>query len=141
MSTVMTQTVTTSLTATGVAAGTYYVRIRARNSCGVGSPSNEITLVVGSPAPTPGSLFTMSGTGNAVFDMPTTVSRINIVATSTGLCKNFIVFIGGRSVVNVIMGNCIIGYGPRYEVTVPTVGGLVEIVRSDGVAWALTEVR
>jgi predicted phage tail protein len=137
---------TTSLTATGVAAGTYYVRIRARNSCGVGSPSNEITLVVGSPAPPgpapgPGSLFTMSGTGDAVFDMPTTVSRIHIVATSTGDCKNFQVSIGGRLIANVIMGNCIIGVGPRYEATVSTIGGVVDIVRSNGVAWSFTEVR
>jgi hypothetical protein len=37
----------TALSATGVAAGTYYVRIRALNSDGTGAPSNEAVLTVG----------------------------------------------------------------------------------------------
>jgi hypothetical protein len=37
---------TTTLTATGVGLGTYYVRIRARNACGIGPASGEITVVV-----------------------------------------------------------------------------------------------
>lgn len=36
----------TSMTATGVGAGTYFVRIRGRNACGTGAPSNEVTVVV-----------------------------------------------------------------------------------------------
>jgi hypothetical protein len=36
----------TSLTATGVGPGTYYVRIRAKNPCGLSSASNEIILSV-----------------------------------------------------------------------------------------------
>jgi hypothetical protein len=32
--------------ATGVGAGTYFVRVRAKNSCGTGSPSNETIVVV-----------------------------------------------------------------------------------------------
>ena len=51
---------TTSLTATGVGVGTYYVRIRAKNPCGSGPASNEIVLVVGSSAPGPRTTF---GTG------------------------------------------------------------------------------
>jgi subtilisin-like proprotein convertase family protein len=35
-----------SLTANGVGAGTYFVRTRARNTCGVGPASNEVAIVV-----------------------------------------------------------------------------------------------
>jgi hypothetical protein len=35
-----------SLTANGVGAGTYYVRIRGRNRCGIGPASNEVVLIV-----------------------------------------------------------------------------------------------
>jgi hypothetical protein len=40
----------TTLTATGVASGTYYVRVKARNACGTSAASGELTLVVGSAA-------------------------------------------------------------------------------------------
>ena len=42
---------TTSYVATGVGSSTYYVRVRAANAFGQSAPSNEFTLVVGSPPP------------------------------------------------------------------------------------------
>jgi predicted phage tail protein len=43
----------TSLTATGVANGTYFIRIRAADAVGQGAPSNEVVLTVGGSTPTP----------------------------------------------------------------------------------------
>jgi predicted phage tail protein len=37
----------TTLTASGVGAGTYYIRIRGKNACGTGAASNEVVAVVG----------------------------------------------------------------------------------------------
>jgi predicted phage tail protein len=37
----------TSFAATGVLAGTYYVRVRASNTAGTSAPSTEVTLIVG----------------------------------------------------------------------------------------------
>jgi hypothetical protein len=44
----------TSFSASGVAAGTYYIRVRAANATGVGGASNEAVITLGgAPAPTP----------------------------------------------------------------------------------------
>jgi hypothetical protein len=57
----------TTFSASGVGNGTYYVRVRASNSAGISSPSNEAVLVVGSTACTtaPGSPGNLSGTVSA----------------------------------------------------------------------------
>ena len=44
---------TTTFVTTGVGVGTYYLRIRAGNGCGLSGASLEITLVVGNVPPTP----------------------------------------------------------------------------------------
>ena len=57
----------TGFTITEVAAGTYYVRLRATNSCGTSSPSNELTVTAGGAAPTPPTTTPIpSGTGTTV---------------------------------------------------------------------------
>jgi len=57
----------TTFSASGVGNGTYYVRVRASNSAGISSPSNESVLVVGSTACTaaPGIPGNLSGTASA----------------------------------------------------------------------------
>jgi Fibronectin type III domain len=46
-----TDSTATTLTVTGVPAGTYFVRVRAKNSSGSSAPSNEIVLTVGGGPP------------------------------------------------------------------------------------------
>lgn len=60
----------TTLEASGVAFGTYYARVRARNALGVSAPSNEIPIVVGAIAvpgcPGAPRSLTGGGTGGTV---------------------------------------------------------------------------
>jgi len=84
-------------------------------------------------------LFTRSGIGDTVFDMPTTVRRVHIVGTYTGEGQNFIVWIGNDLLVNEILGT----RWPQtvYDGTHVTTGGVVQVKSSTGVAWSFTEVR
>jgi hypothetical protein len=87
----------------------------------------------------PATLFTRSGVGNTVFDMPTYVSRARIAGTYTGSSSNFIVKIGGRLIVNELVGT---SFGQtRYEGTHLVDGGVVAIENSTGVSWSISEVR
>ena len=73
-----------------------------------------------------------------VFDMPTYVSRVRVVGTYTGYSSNFIVHVGGRLLVNELLGT---GWGTtRYDGTLLTTGGVVEITHSSGVSWSFTQV-
>ena len=99
----------------------------------------------GTPNPEAGggsvvSLFTKSGTGDTVFDLPTRVTRIHIEGTFTGRSSNFIVRIGGNStVVNEILGTASqrTGFAGTYFIAG---GGAVEITCSTGVLWTFTEI-
>jgi Carboxypeptidase regulatory-like domain len=74
--------------------------LQAVKGINVGSVSS-LNFVLQTAAP-----FTMTGVGNTVFDMPTFITRVHIVATFGGNCQNFIVSIGGRTVANEILGTC-----------------------------------
>jgi hypothetical protein len=54
--------------ADGVASGTYFVRVKARNPCGLSAPSNNTTVVVGSTTP--------SGSGPAQLQIVNTYSFV-----------------------------------------------------------------
>lgn len=88
-------------------------------------------------------IWTQSGTGDAVFDMPTSVVRVRIQGTPTTSCQNFIVRIGGRaSTVNVILGTCSVADAPSLDSTYLTGGGgVVQITSSTGIRWTFTEIR
>jgi hypothetical protein len=89
------------------------------------------------PRPT----FSRSGVGDTVFDMPIDVARIQVVATYNGSSQNFVLRVGGRLLVNEIIGTCC-GNTPRYEGTLLTGGGGVTEVRiSSGVSWSIQEIR
>ncbi len=84
------------------------------------------------------ALWTQSGAGNAVFDMPTYVSKVKIVADYDGWSSNFIVEIAGRGVVNELLGT---RWGQiHFEDTYSTTGGRVEVKFTFGPTWSFSEV-
>ena len=91
----------------------------------------------GSLAGTP--IYSVSGSGNNVFDIPAYVARIRITGTFTGFSSNFIVHIGTALVVNDLLGT---GFGKSVSDGVYLITpGTVQITNSQGVAWTFTEVR
>ena len=111
-------------------------------ACGGGSSS---PTQVAPPTTTtttlpPRPLFTISGSGDNVFDMPTSVTRVKITGDYPSRSTNFIVKIGGRLIVNELLGTSWPN-GPHFEGTYVTTGGTVEITNSSGVVWTFTEVR
>src|SRR5262249_8900376 len=62
----------TTFSATGVGAGTYYVRVRALNGEAQSIPSNEVTVIVGSGPPMPG------GTGQVMFWTDKNLGRLEV---------------------------------------------------------------
>jgi hypothetical protein len=85
--------------------------------------------------------FVRSGAGNTVFDMPTGVTRLRIQGTPNSSCENFIVWIGGRLIVNDIIGTCSIADGRTYDGSHAVSGTVVEVRNSSGVRWTMTELR
>jgi len=102
----------------------------------------------GNPSSSSSPPWSRSGTGDMVFDMPTSVERVRIIGTYTGTGSNFIVWIGpatafspgSRLLVNELIGTV---YGrTTYDGTLLTGGGgTTSITHSSGVVWSFTEVR
>jgi hypothetical protein len=91
----------------------------------------------GGSAPT--DLFTKSGSGDTVFDIPARVTRIRIQGTFTGTSSTFFVDIAGKNVVAAAIGTSQnpVAFDGTY---ILAGGGKVEITRSSGVSWTFTEV-
>lgn len=130
------------------AEGTMNIEARApgfaNRRLGVGPPAmSGGTQSLTFQLPRRGALWTRSGQGNNVFDMPFFVTRVRIVGRFDGFCQNFIVRIDGDLTVNEILGDCSIAIGNRLEGVhlVSGGGGTVEITGSAGVSWTFTEVR
>ena len=100
----------------------------------------------GTPAPTP--LFSRSGTGSAVFNMPQPVSSLHIVGRYYGSSENFAVWVGGQLIVNEILGTFSGAIPPLLQVfdrNVVTGGGVTVSINggnsSNGVSWSVVENR
>jgi hypothetical protein len=106
-------------------------------SKGVSTTSNQTLDFQLAPIP----LFSRSGVGDSVFDMPTTVSRVRIQATPSTSCQNFAVQIAGRLIVNVILGTCSVADSRTHDGTYLTSGGVTQVTISSGVSWTFTEIR
>lgn len=81
--------------------------------------------------------WSMSGVGNTVFDMPTYVSRVRITGRYDSNSSNFIVRIGGRLVVNELLGRA--WQATTYNGLHLTSGGVVEITNSRDVTWTFAQ--
>lgn len=100
--------------------------------------SGTNTMAVTARGVRTGPLWTRSGQGNTVFDMPTGIARVHIRGEwNQRDTSNFVVRIGGRLVVNEVLRQSIV-----YEGTHLTQGAtVVEVSLSNQIAWTFTEVR
>jgi Abnormal spindle-like microcephaly-assoc'd, ASPM-SPD-2-Hydin len=88
----------------------------------------------------PNPIFTTSGSGNTVFDIPSYVTRIHITGTYSGFTSNFIVYVGSALVVNDLIGSAWASHTSDGTYLIAG-GGTVQITNSSGVNWTFTEVR
>lgn len=88
----------------------------------------------------PRPVFSRTGAGDSVFDMPVDVARVRIIGIYNGNSSNFIVRIGGRLIVNELIGDA---WGSRrYDgILLTGGGGVTAITNSSGVNWSFEEIR
>lgn len=104
-----------------------------RSGIALASGTNTLNFTTRTTLP-----WTLSGTGNTVFDMPRYFTRVRIFGEwTTAGNSNFIVYIGGRLVVNEILRGTRIYQG----VHLTNGGGVTEIVSSNFIRWTFTEER
>ena len=119
----------------------YVVGLRVTGLVITTIPATVVHLTTATPDPHP-ALWSHSGTGNTVFDMPSHVTRVRIKGTWNGNGgSNFFVDIAGRSVVITTLRSL---PNRTYEGThLISGGGVVEITGSGAgnVSWTFTEVR
>lgn len=91
-------------------------------------------------ASTDGGAFAKSGTGDSVFKLPSRASTYRIRASVSSGSANFVVLVGGRLVVNEILGegSTPAVYEGRHALES---GATVEIVKSPGVDWRFEEAQ
>ncbi len=130
-----------SYTLTTLTAGTFNVGFNAPFYLGVG----QLVMLTGNQtlnqAITFIPPFVVSGVGDNVFTIPSTVTRIRIQASSATSCQNFVVQIAGRLIINVILGTCSVADARTHDGTYLTTGGTTQVTISSGISWTFTEVR
>ena len=81
--------------------------------------------------------WTASGIGNTVLDMPTYVSRVRITGRYDSNSTNFVVRIGGRLIVNELLGRA--WSSTTYNGLHLVSGGVTEITLSRDVTWTFAQ--
>jgi hypothetical protein len=88
----------TSFTATGVGPGVYYVRVRAQNACGTGSPSNEVIVTVAaSTVPNVGGTWTLTRTGSSSLTLRYSTLTVTLVQSGSRLTGSILPVGGSRA--------------------------------------------
>jgi hypothetical protein len=95
-----------------------------------------ISAASSAPAPPTGT-FSRQGDGAAVFELPQRTARYEIRATYSGTAQSFAVRVGGRLVVNAIVGSS--ATPPAFDGIYSLAPGQVEVLAEPGVLWSFAE--